>query len=213
MTEKSDFSLRQKNVLKKGEELMILGLTGGIASGKSTVSKRLKELGSYIIDADKISREVSDSTKALKKLEENFGPEIIDNGHLDRQKLREIIFENKEKRELLNEIMHPIIVKKIVEEIERNREKELIILDIPLLYETGLEYLCDKVLVVCTDEEIQVERIKVRDGIEWELAKKIIDAQMPLMEKINKADIYIENNGNLEELLKKVELIYSQLIK
>jgi len=192
---------------------MILGLTGGIASGKSTVSKRLKELGSYIIDADKISREVSDSTKVLKKLEQNFGSGVINGGYLDRQKIREIIFETKEKRELLNEIMHPIIVKKIVEEIERNREKELIILDIPLLYETGLEYLCDKVLVVCTDEEIQIERIKVRDGIEWELAKKIIDAQMPLMEKINKADIYIENNGNLEELLKKVELIYSQLIK
>ncbi|MCS5422881.1 MULTISPECIES: dephospho-CoA kinase [Psychrilyobacter] len=192
---------------------MILGLTGGIASGKSTVSKRLKELGSYIIDADKISREVSDSLKVLKKLEQNFGPEIIDNGHLDRQKLREIVFENKEKRELLNEIMHPVIVKKIIEEIEKNREKELIILDIPLLYETGLEYLCDKVLVVCTDEEIQIERVKVRDGIEWKLAKKIIDAQMPLRKKINKADIYIENNGNLEELLKKVELIYREITK
>nr|WP_028855197.1 dephospho-CoA kinase [Psychrilyobacter atlanticus] len=192
---------------------MILGLTGGIASGKSTVSKKLKELGSYIIDADKISREVSDSLEVLKILEGKFGSEIIDQGHLDRQKLREIIFENDEKRELLNNIMHPIIVAKIIEKIENNRKENLIILDIPLLYETGLEYLCDKVLVVCTDESIQVERIKVRDGIEEELAKKIIEAQMPLMEKREKAEIHIENNGNLEELLKKVELIYSEIIK
>ncbi|UUV19005.1 dephospho-CoA kinase [Fusobacteria bacterium ZRK30] len=200
-------------MLKKGRKFMILGLTGGIASGKSTVSKKLKELGSYIIDADKISREVSDSTKVLKVLEENFGSEIIDQGHLDRQKLREIIFGSDKKRELLNNIMHPVIVKKIVEEIEKNRREKLIILDIPLLYETGLEYLCDKVLVVCTDENIQVERIKARDGIEEELAKKIIDAQMPLSEKREKAELHIENNGNLEELLKKVELIYSEIIK
>lgn len=192
---------------------MILGLTGGIASGKSTVSKKLRELGSYIIDADKISREVSDSTKVLKALEENFGSEIIDRGHLDRQKLREIIFENDEKRELLNNIMHPVIVAKIIKEIENNREEKLIILDIPLLYETGLEYLCDKVLVVCTGESIQVERIKLRDGIEEELAKKIIGAQMPLMEKRKKAEFHIENNGNLEELSKKVELIYSKITK
>ncbi len=198
---------------EKGRELMILGLTGGIASGKSTVSKKLKELGSYIIDADEISREVSDSMEVLKMLEENFGSGIIDHGHLDRQKLREIIFESKEKRELLNNIMHPVIVKKIVDEIEKNREEKLIILDIPLLYETGLEYLCDQVLVVCTDEEVQVERMKARDGIEEKLAKKIIKAQMPLAEKKSRAQIHIENNGNLEELLKKVELIYSEITK
>ncbi|WP_342663211.1 dephospho-CoA kinase [Psychrilyobacter atlanticus] len=212
MTKNLDYTLRQR-CDEKGRKLMILGLTGGIASGKSTVSKKLKELGSYIIDADKISREVSDSLEVLKILEGKFGSEIIDQGHLDRQKLREIIFENDEKRELLNNIMHPIIVAKIIEKIENNRKENLIILDIPLLYETGLEYLCDKVLVVCTDESIQVERIKVRDGIEEELAKKIIEAQMPLMEKREKAEIHIENNGNLEELLKKVELIYSEIIK
>jgi len=192
---------------------MILGLTGGIASGKSTVSKKLKELGSYIIDADKISKEVSNSTEVLEKLEENFGSEIIDHGHLDRQKLRKMIFEDEEKRELLNSIMHPVIVTKIREEIENNRGEKLIILDIPLLYETGLEYLCDKVLIVCTDESIQVERVKQRDGLDVEMAKKIIRSQMSLKEKQKKAEIHIENNGKLEELLKKVELIYSEIIK
>jgi len=190
---------------------MILGLTGGIASGKSTVSKKLKELGSYIIDADKISREVSDSTEILKKLEENFGLQIIDSGHLDRKKLRELVFEKKEKRELLNSIMHPIIEKKIVKEIEENKKEKLIILDVPLLYETKLEYLCDKVLVVSVDEKIQIERLKARDKIEKKMAKKIISTQMPLTEKLKKADIHIENNGNLDELLEKTKMIYTQL--
>lgn len=192
---------------------MILGLTGGIASGKSTVSKKLKELGSYIIDADNISKEVSNSIEVLKKIEENFGPKIMNHGHLDRQKLRKIIFEDKAKRELLNSIMHPVIVAKLIEEIENNREEKLIILDIPLLYETGLEYLCDKILIVCTDENIQVERVKQRDGIEIEMAKKIIGSQMSLSEKRKKAEIHIENNGKLEELLKKVELIYYEITK
>ena len=190
---------------------MILGLTGGIASGKSTVSKKLKELGSYIIDADKISREVSDSKEILKKLEGNFGLQIIDSGHLDRKKLRELVFEKKEKRELLNSIMHPIIEKKIVKEIEENKKEKLIILDVPLLYETKLEYLCDKVLVVSVDEKIQIERLKVRDKIEKKMAKKIISTQMPLTEKLKKADIHIENNGNLDELLEKTKMIYTQL--
>lgn len=192
---------------------MILGLTGGIASGKSTVSKKLKELGSYIIDADKISREVSDSTEILKKLEENFGLQIIDSGHLDRKKLRELVFEKKEKRELLNSIMHPVIEKKIFEEIEENKKEKLIILDVPLLYETKLEYLCDKVLVVSVDEKIQIERLKKRDMIEKKMAKKIISTQMPLTEKLKKADIYIENNGNLDELLEKTKMIYIQLTR
>lgn len=190
---------------------MILGLTGGIASGKSTVSKKLKELGSYIIDADKISREVSDSTEILKKLEENFGLQIIDSGHLDRKKLRELVFEKKEKRELLNSIMHPVIEKKIIKEIEENKKEKLIILDVPLLYETKLEYLCDKVLVVSVDEKIQIERLKKRDMIEKKMAKKIISTQMPLTEKLKKADIHIENNGNLDELLEKTKMIYTQL--
>ena len=192
---------------------MILGLTGGIASGKSTVSKKLKELGSYIIDADKISREVSDSTEILKKLEENFGLQIIDSGHLDRKKLRELVFEKKEKRELLNSIMHPVIEKKIIKEIEENKKEKLIILDVPLLYETKLEYLCDKVLVVSVDEKIQIERLKKRDMIEKKMAKKIINTQMPLTEKLKKADIYIENNGTLDELLEKTKMIYIQLTR
>lgn len=192
---------------------MILGLTGGIASGKSTVSKKLKELGGYIIDADEISKEVSSSLGVLKELERIFGSEIIDNGNLNRKKLKEIIFGKESKRELLNNVMHPIIVEKIVEKIEKNKENKIIILDIPLLYETKLEYLCDKVLVVYADKKNQIERIKTRDEIDEKLAKKIIEAQMSIKEKLAKADLYIENNKGLEELLKKVEIIYDKVTK
>ncbi|RUA07934.1 MAG: dephospho-CoA kinase [Fusobacteria bacterium] len=184
---------------------MILGLTGGIASGKTTVSKKIKELGGYIIDADKISKEVSNSQEVLKKVEENFGVEVIENGSLNRKKLREIIFNNREKRKMLNNIMHPIIVKKMKEEIEEHKEEKLIVLDIPLLYETKLEYLCDKVLVVWVDENTQIERIKKRDNSSTELAKRILRSQMPLLEKLKKADYNIENNETIEKLEKKVE--------
>jgi len=184
---------------------MILGLTGGIASGKTTVSKKIKELGGYIIDADKISKEVSNSQEVLKKVEENFGVEVIENGSLNRKKLREIIFNNREKRKMLNNIMHPIIVKKMKEEIEEHKEEKLIVLDIPLLYETKLEYLCDKVLVVWVDEKTQIERIKKRDNSSTELAKRILGSQMPLLEKLKKADYNIENNETIEKLEKKVE--------
>ena len=184
---------------------MILGLTGGIASGKTTVSKKIKELGGYIIDADKISKEVSNSQEVLKKVEENFGVEVIENGSLNRKKLREIIFNNREKRKMLNNIMHPIIVKKMKEEIEEHKEEKLIVLDIPLLYETKLEYLCDKVLVVWVDEKTQIERIKKRDNSSTELAKRILSSQMPLLEKLKKADYNIENNETIEKLEKKVE--------
>jgi len=184
---------------------MILGLTGGIASGKTTVSKKIKELGGYIIDADKISKEVSNSQKVLKKVEENFGVEVIENGSLNRKKLREIIFNNREKRKMLNNIMHPIIVKKMKEAIVEHKEEKLIVLDIPLLYETKLEYLCDKVLVVWVDEKTQIERIKKRDNSSTELAKRILSSQMPLLEKLKKADYNIENNETIENLEKKVE--------
>ena len=184
---------------------MILGLTGGIASGKTTVSKKIKELGGYIIDADKISKEVSNSQEVLKKVEENFGVEVIENGSLNRKKLREIIFNNREKRKMLNNIMHPIIVKKMKEAIVEHKEEKLIVLDIPLLYETKLEYLCDKVLVVWVDEKTQIERIKKRDNSSTELAKRILSSQMPLLEKLKKADYNIENNETIENLEKKVE--------
>jgi dephospho-CoA kinase len=188
---------------------MILGLTGGIASGKSTASKILKKLGAIIIDADEISRKISTSVEVIEKVRNAFGEEAILDGQLNRQKLREIIFKEKEKRTLLNSIMHPIIVKKIQIqiEIEENKNKNLIVLDIPLLFETKLEYLCDKILVIWVEENIQIERIMKRDNSSEEMARKILNSQMSLLEKLKKADYSIENNGTIGELEKKIKKI------
>lgn len=187
---------------------MIVGLTGGIASGKSTMSRELERLGAYIIDADKISREVSSSSKIVEEIGRKLGEKVIVNNKVDRKKLKEIIFNNKEKRELLNVIMHPAIVKKMEEEIKKNSNRNIIILDIPLLYEAKLEYLCDKTLLVWTKEEIQVKRMIKRDNISIELAKSIIDSQMSLEIKKEKSDYLVENNSGIKELKRKIEIIY-----
>ena len=190
---------------------MILGLTGGIASGKSTVSKKLRALGAFVIDADEISREVSNYSEVLDEIGKIFGKEIIVDKTLNRKELRNLIFRDEKKRELLNNIMHPIIVKKMEDMIGVNKDKGMIVLDIPLLYETKLEYLCDKILVVWIDEEVQVERIKKRDGSTAQLAKKILNSQMSLLEKLKRANYDIDNNSDLEELDKKIEKIYEKL--
>jgi dephospho-CoA kinase len=192
---------------------MILGLTGGIASGKSTASKILRKLGWYIIDADKISHEISSSTEVIEKVRQSFGEEAILNEQLNRKKLREIIFKEREKRELLNNIMHPIIVKKIENEIKENKDKKLIILDIPLLFETKLEYMCDKILVIWIEEKLQIERIMKRDKTTFESAKKIVESQMKLSEKLEKSDIEIENSGTIKELEEKIKKILEVSLK
>ncbi len=186
---------------------MILGLTGGIASGKSTASEILKKLGAIIIDADKISHKVANSVEVIERVRETFGEEAILEGQLNRQKLREIIFKEKEKRTLLNNIMHPIIVGKMKEKIEKNRDKKLIVLDIPLLFETKLEYLCDKVLVIWVEENIQIKRIMERDKNSEEMAREILRSQMSLSEKLKKADYSIENNGTIDNLEEKIRKI------
>jgi len=190
---------------------MILGLTGGIASGKSVVSKKLEELGACIIDADKISKEVSSYREILKEIGEKLGKELICNNKIDRKKLRELVFNNEEKRIILNNIMHPVIEKKIVDKIKENRDEEIIILDIPLLFEVKLEYLCDKVLLIWADEKKQIERLVKRDNISVELAKSIINSQMSLDIKKERSDYIVENNFGLEELKEKIETIYDIL--
>jgi dephospho-CoA kinase len=192
---------------------MILGLTGGIASGKSTASEILKRLGAYIVDADKISHEVANSVEVVEKVRKTFGEEVVLEGRLNRIKLREIIFEDNRKRDLLNNIMHPIIIEKIQEEIELNKKEELIVLDVPLLFEVKLEKLCDKTLVIWIEKGLQIERVIKRDKTTKEIAEKILESQMKLSEKIKRSDYNIENNGtkfDLEEKLKELNIEIKQ---
>ena len=183
---------------------VVIGLTGGIASGKSTVSTILKSMGLALIDADIIAREVVNvGAEAYHQIVETFGIEVLlPDQTIDRKKLGSIIFNDEEKRVLLNQIVHPAVRKKMIKEKERylsNGEKT-VILDIPLLFESKLTKLVDRTLLVYVNSEVQLERLMKRDNLSQEDALARISSQMPLYEKINLADAIIDNNGTFEEL-------------
>ncbi|PHI13054.1 dephospho-CoA kinase [Fusobacterium polymorphum] len=185
--------------------IMIIGLTGGIASGKSTVSKYLAEKGFKVYDADKIAKDISEKKLVQEEIIATFGDKILEeNRNIDRKKLKEIVFEDKEKLKQLNAIIHPKVIDFYKKLKEKNTD-EIIIFDVPLLFESGIEKFCDKILVVISDYEIQLNRIVERDKIDRELASKIIKSQLSNKERIKKADVVIENNSSLEDLFEKVE--------
>ena len=184
---------------------MIIGLTGGIASGKSTVSKYLAEKGFKVYDADKIAKDISEKKLVQEEIIATFGDKILEeNRNIDRKKLKEIVFEDKEKLKQLNAIIHPKVIDFYKKLKEKNTD-EIIIFDVPLLFESGIEKFCDKILVVISDYEIQLNRIVERDKIDRDLAEKIIKSQLSNEERIKKADVVIENNSSLEDLFEKVE--------
>ena len=185
---------------------MVLGITGGIATGKTAVSNILQEMGFDIIDMDIISREVIKLPEIIEMLTKEFGTDILTNGGIDRKKLRNAVFDSREKVDKLDSIMHPAIIKISKEKIEqlKDMKKKLIIVVIPLLFEVNLEYLVDKILLVDASREKQTERIIKRDNTNRTDAENIINSQMSLDEKRRKSDYIIENNGDLLELRRKV---------
>lgn len=184
---------------------MIIGLTGGIASGKTTVSNFFKEKGFLVFDADKIAKDISEQKEVTEEIILHFGKEILDeNLKIDRKKLKNIIFKDKKKLETLNKIIHPKVYS-FYKDIKKNKKLKKVVFDVPLLFESGIDKLCDRVLLVVANREIKIDRIMKRDNISQELAEKIIDSQMSDEEKIKKADIVIENNEDIEKLLRKIE--------
>ena len=192
---------------------MIIGLTGGIASGKSTVSKILSEMGIRVVDADLIAREVMDSKEVVDKIVEEFGEDILNkNGKLDRTKLREIAFSSKQRVKLLNSIVHPSVIVRFEDEKKKSMiTGEMLVFDIPLLYEAKMENLCNRVIVVYVDRETQIKRVMERDGSSRENAENIIENQMPLSEKLARSDIRIKNDGTIGELKEKIRDIFSKI--
>ncbi|MDR7435216.1 MAG: dephospho-CoA kinase [Armatimonadota bacterium] len=198
--------------------MKVIGLTGGIASGKSLVAGILRELGAIVIDADAIAREVVEpGTEAWKEIVGSFGEEyLLPSGHVDRKKLARKIFQDPAAREKLEAITHPRIRQRMFEEVERQRSldnscRRIVILDIPLLFETGRPPGLDGVIVVYANEEVLIERLIARDGLTREEAELRLRAQMPLSEKVQLADWVIDNNGPPEATRAQVEALWREL--
>lgn len=181
---------------------LTIGLTGGIASGKSTVSQMFKEAGIVVIDADVIARKVVEvEEEAYEQIVQSFGKDILlPDETIDRQKLGSVVFFNEEKRLLLNSIVHPAVRKQMLKEKEEhlNNGEETVILDIPLLFESKLTALVDRTLLVYVDYETQLARLMNRNNLSKGEAEARIQSQMPLKDKIQLADAVIDNNGTIE---------------
>jgi len=181
---------------------MIIGLTGGIASGKSTVSSYLSELGAAVIDSDKIAHNVLKDPIAYNRIISEFGSNILDdNAMINRSNLGKIIFNNPDKRKELEKITHPLIISKIHKKIEDFQKKNrIVILDAPLLFEANLDKIVDKTWVVYVDNKTQIKRLMNRNNLNYKEAKKRIDSQLSLEKKRIMADVVINNTGSIEAL-------------
>lgn len=195
--------------------MLLIGLTGGVATGKSTVVRRLKELGAAVIDADQLAREVVEPGEpALEEIRQRFGPEVIgEDGQLDRARLARIVFEDEEARKALEAIVHPRIRSRMRAKIEefKAQGEPVVVCDIPLLFETGvaLDWV-DRTVVVYAPKEVQLQRLMARNGLTLEEAERRIAAQMPTEEKARRADAVIDNSRGLEETFRQVDALWKE---
>jgi dephospho-CoA kinase len=182
--------------------MLRIGLTGGIASGKSAASDCFASLGVPVIDTDLISRElVQPGTEGLQQIIENFGESILDEtGMLDRARLRAIVFASDDKRQLLEEILHPAIRNRVEELVAEITQAPYVIIVIPLLFETRYPIPVDRVLLVDVNEDLQLERLIQRDNLDREQARAMLRAQTTRQQRLQMADDIIRNNGSIEEL-------------
>ncbi len=192
---------------------MIIGLTGGIATGKSESEKYFKKLGAYTIDADAISHDLTaKGMPALKELVKYFGKGILQkNGALNRRKLAEIIFTDPESKLRVEKVLHAYIISCINEVISKKYKKYNVVINAPLLFEVGLDRICDKIVVVWAPYNTQARRLALRDQLDMKQVKKRIDSQMPIEKKMELADYVIDNSGPKSALPKKVKELYALL--
>lgn len=194
---------------------LIIGLTGGIATGKSTVADMFKTLGAIIVDADIIARKVVQPTTSVwQAIVDFFGQGILNADlSINRERLADLVFSESSLLQKLNEITHPEIRAKIEKEINTFTPSEkIIIIDAPLLIESQMISLVDKLFVVHVSEKIQIERLMKRNNFNEQEAKNRIHAQIPLEKKLKLADIVIDNNGTIEELREKIKQIWKVIL-
>lgn len=195
---------------------MNIGLTGGIACGKSTVSALLQERGAFLIDADKIAREVVlPGQPAWVQIVDRFGRDILlEDQSIHRRKLGDLIFQNEQARLDLQAITHPHIraeMRRQMEEAQTHFPDRLTVVDVPLLIESKLQSMFEKVVIVYVDQQVQLERLMKRDEMSLEQAVHRLNSQMPIEEKKKYADVLINNNGTIEETIEQVEQLLLQL--
>ncbi|CAD5232038.1 unnamed protein product [Bursaphelenchus xylophilus] len=197
--------------------MFLVGLTGGIACGKSTVSKIFRDNGVFVVDADQIARQVVEPGKpAYNQLRTEFGAEYFNDeidGSLNREKMGNLVFHNVEARKKLNKITHTAIRKEMLWLIIQQffHGKRFIVLDIPLLFEGGLNRFVQKIVVVSCDSDTQLERLCQRDGLSKEQAEARISSQLPNEYKVKRATYIIDNQGSVEETREQVHQIVSML--
>lgn len=201
--------------IKGDRVVLVIGLTGGISSGKSTVTSWFLEKGIIVLDADQIVRQLQrPGSSLLNELAHVFGPTVLnEKGELVREVLGSIIFHDKVAKQKLNNMIHPLVKQKLLEGIEKAKVvgEQLVILDIPLLFESGFESLVDETLVIYVSHENQVKRLMKRDKIDESYALAKINSQMLLEEKRQRADYVLDNNASMKELRTQFEQMFELL--
>lgn len=195
--------------------MIIIGLTGGIGSGKSTVARQFGALGVHWVDADDVAREVVEpGMPALKAIANHFGQDILtDDGALDRARLRQIVFEQPEQRAWLESLLHPVIRDELIRQLHpTDYTLPYVLLVSPLLLETDQHNLVEKVLVVDVPVDVQIDRTMARDTNSREQVERIIAAQMPREQRVSRADAVIDNNQPKEDVAAEVRALHERLV-
>ncbi|MEN6462653.1 MAG: dephospho-CoA kinase [Syntrophomonas sp.] len=197
--------------------MKIIGLTGGIASGKSTVARTLKDLGVILIDSDDLAHAVIEPNQpAWNDIVKSFGKQILNpDMSINRAKLGDIVFNDSVKLDELNQIIHPRVMEKHrhdLQQIEKVHPEAIVVMDVPLLFETHMEQMCNEVWVVWVDRETQIKRLMARNNYSREEAIARINAQMSLDEKAEQADAVIDNSKSIEETIETTTRYFNNII-
>lgn len=191
--------------------MKVLGITGGIATGKSLVTKQFKDRGFPVYDADQIVHELYNNPSVIESITSRF-PSVNDHGQINRKALGDLVFNDILAKSDLEQIFHPLVYETLKTKINQHLSDPWVVLDIPLLYESGGEALCDMVLVVYVDQKTQLKRLMDRNHLSESEAKSRIESQMPLHEKMERADIVINNSGSVQKTLERVNEIIEKVL-
>ena len=194
--------------------MKLVGLTGGAGSGKSTVAGMLRERGAVVVDADEATHAVYEpGTPGFDAVVREFGPEFVSDGRIDRNKLGQLVFNDDDARKRLNAIVHPLVrewmARQTSEAVERGAQ--IVVQDVPLIFENSLQALFSHVILVYVPEEVQVERLVSGRGFTPERARSVIDAQMPIEAKRGLAQFVINNSGSVEDTRGQVEAVWREI--